>query len=95
MGEVTPVVVIVKVAALCPDATVMDAGTVATVLLLARLTTSPLGPAGPLSVTVPVDEVPSRTTDGFSTTEATLEGLIVSVAVWEAPPVVALTTDAS
>jgi len=62
------------------------------VVLLARVTTSPDGPAGPLRVTVPVEEVPSRTTVGLSATEATVAGLIVSVADWGEVPVVAVIT---
>lgn len=71
---------IVKVAVVCPAATVTEAGTVATALLLERLTASPACPAGPLSVTVPVEVVPSRTAVGFKDNATTDAGMIVRLA---------------
>ena len=66
----TAVVVTVKVPEVAPAATVTLAGTVATdVLLLERVTTAPPVGAGPLRVTVPVEEVPPVTLVGFRVTE--------------------------
>src|SRR5437660_12533444 len=54
---VTAVVLTVNVALLAPAATVTLAGTVAVdVLLLVRVTAAPPAGAGPLSVTVPVED---------------------------------------
>jgi len=65
----TGVVVTVKVAVVAPAATVTLDGTVAAaVLLLLSVTTSPPVGAGPLNVTVPVDEVPPVTVAGFKLT---------------------------
>src|SRR5438445_10993729 len=56
---VTALVLTVNVALLAPAATVTLAGTVAVdVLLLVRVTAAPPAGAGPLSVTVPVEEFP-------------------------------------
>jgi len=60
-------VLTVNVALLAPAATVTLAGTVAVdVLLLVRVTAAPPAGAGPLSVTVPVEESPPVTVVGFS-----------------------------
>src|SRR5258707_13953531 len=73
-------VVRVNVALLAPAATVTLEGTRATsVLLLESTTCAPPAGAGPLSVTVPVDEFPPTTLVGFSVsveseTEAVLLG---------------------
>ena len=83
----TVVVVIVNVADVVPAVTVTDAGTVAAALLEVRLTKKPPVGAKPLRATVPVDEAPLRTVDGFKVIEATLGGVTTSGA--EAlPPVV-------
>ena len=65
---VTALVVTVNVALLAPAATVTLAGTVAVaVLLLVRATAAPPVGAGPLSVTVPVEDcTPPVTVVGFS-----------------------------
>src|SRR5438552_15313475 len=56
---VTALVLTVNVALLAPAATVTLAGTVAVdVLLLVRVTAAPPAGAGPLSVTVPVEDCP-------------------------------------
>ena len=71
---------IVKVALVAPAATETAPGTVAQGLLDAKLTDSPAGPAGPLSVTVPADETPAETVDGANVSPARPAGVIVSVA---------------
>ena len=65
---VTALVLTVNVALLAPAATVTLAGTVAVgVLLLVRVTGAPPVGAGPLSVTVPVEDcAPPVTVVGFS-----------------------------
>src|SRR5437016_14665678 len=65
---VTALVLTVNVALLAPAATVTLAGTVAVdVLLLVRVTAAPPAGAGPLSVTVPVEDcAPPVTVVGFS-----------------------------
>ena len=55
--ELTATVVMVNVALDAPDATVTLAGTVALEELELNFTLRPPGPAGPLSVTVPVERV--------------------------------------
>ena len=60
-----------KVAVVPPAGTVTLDGTVATpVLLLDSDTTAPPLGAGPLSVTVPVEELPPVTVDGFKVSES-------------------------
>jgi hypothetical protein len=66
---VTLVVVAVKVALVAPETTVTALGTPATLLLLDNETTAPPVGAGPLSVTVPCDEVPPVTLDGAKASE--------------------------
>ena len=63
----TGLVVTENVALLAPPATVTLAGTVAAeVLSLDKDTTAPPPGAGPLSVTVPVEELPPTTLVGFT-----------------------------
>jgi hypothetical protein len=65
----TGMVVTVNVPVVALAATGTFAGTVAAdVLLLASVTVTPPVGAGPLSVTVPVDEVPPVTVAGFKLT---------------------------
>jgi hypothetical protein len=60
-------------------------GTVTAVLLLDRETANPPEPALPLRVSVPVDGFPPATVDGFTLTDNSDGGTIVSVAVLEVP----------
>ena len=86
MLDATADVVIVKVAVVAPAATVTLAGTLAAVvLLLVRMTAAPLDGAGPVKVTVPVDEVPPITDVGLSVTEVSAAAVTVRVAVFVAP----------
>jgi len=71
MGETalaTAVVVMVNVADDAPCATLTVAGRVAAALLDARVTTLPPAGAGPVSVTVPVEDAPPASDVGFSVT---------------------------
>jgi len=80
--KTTTLVVTVNVAAVAPAATVTLAGTVAAdVLLLETATTAPPAGAGPFKVTVPAEENPPVTVDGFSVSEAGTGGRMVSAAV--------------
>ena len=67
----TALVVTVNVADVCPAATVTVPGTLADELLDASPTTKPPVGAGPLRVTVPVEEDPPTTEAGFTVTDAT------------------------
>src|SRR5207249_863582 len=71
---VTALVLTVNVALLAPAATVTLAGTVAVdVLLLVRVTAAPPAGAGPLSVTVPVEDcTPPTTLLGLKVSEETV-----------------------
>jgi hypothetical protein len=61
----------VKLAEVAPEDTVIDAGTLTKLLLLARLTTAPVDGAGGLTVTVPIDEFPPVTVPGFIVRDVT------------------------
>jgi len=87
---VTALVLTVNVALLAPAATVTLAGTVAVdVLLLVRVTAAPPAGAGPLSVTVPVEDcAPPVTVVGFSVSVESVGeacGATVSAAVLVTP----------
>ena len=58
---VTLLVLTGKVALVCPAGTVILVGTVAEPVLLLKVTTTPAGPAGAPSVTVPVEDKPPVT----------------------------------
>jgi hypothetical protein len=63
-------VVTVKVAVLCPAATVTVAGTLAfRVSLLVSVMVKPLAGAGPLRVTVPVEDAGAVTVVGFNVSD--------------------------
>src|SRR5262245_32023585 len=87
---VTVLVLTVKVALVLPAATVTLAGTLAAPLLLDSATCAPPAGAGPLSVTVPVDDcAPPVTLVGFRVSEATVGsggGITVSEADRLTPP---------
>ena len=84
--EPTAEVVIVNVALVAPAVTVTLAGTCAAdVLLLVRVTTAPPDGAGPVKVTVPVDEVPPITELGLRLTEVSAAAVTVKVAVFVTP----------
>ena len=74
-------VLTVKVALLLPAGTVTLEGTLAAPLLLESVTCAPPAGAGPLSVTVPVEDcTPPTTLVGFNVSEETVGGVTVSVA---------------
>src|SRR5262252_5741763 len=77
--RVTVFVATVNVAVVAPAATVTEAGTVATlVLLLVNPTTAPPAGAAALSVTVPVLFAPPVRLPGFSVIEASAATEVVS-----------------
>ena len=80
-ATLTAAVVTVNVADVCPAATVTVPGTIADELLDASAINKPPVGAGPLSVTVPVDDVPPATVVGFNTTDATSGDVTVSDAL--------------
>ena len=89
VDEPTGVVLTVKVAVAAPLGTVALAETLATPgLSLDRDTSAPPLGAGPLSVTVPVEELPPVTLVGLTLSEASVGagGVTVSEAVCVAPP---------
>jgi hypothetical protein len=67
----TALVLTVNVALVAPTATVTLAGTLAAALLLESATCAPPDGAGPLSVTVPVEEFPPVTLVGSNESEET------------------------
>ena len=81
VGSKTAEVLTVKVAVVAPAGTVTVEGTLATeVLLLERATCAPPAGAGPLRVTVPVEDcTPPITLLGFNESEATVRGGGVTV----------------
>ena len=80
----------VKVALLLPAGTVTLEGTLAAALLLESVTCAPPAGAGPLSVTVPVEDcTPPTTLAGFNVSEETVGrggGITVSEADVLTPP---------
>jgi hypothetical protein len=82
-------VLTVKVALALPAGTVTMDGTLAAPLLLESMTCAPPAGAGPLSVTVPMEDCkPPTTLVGFSVSEETVTGggFTVSEAVRVVPP---------
>jgi len=85
LGQRTMFVLTSNVALEDPAGTVTFAGTATLPLLLESATTIPPLGAGPVNVTVPVDELPLVTLVGFSVREASAVGTTVSVLVWVTP----------
>ena len=82
----TGLVVMMNVAVVAFAATVTLAGTwAAVVLLLESVTTAPPAGAGPLNVTVPVEELPPITELGLRVIELKVAALTVRVVVFVAP----------
>jgi hypothetical protein len=92
VGTRTADVLTLNVALLAPARTVTLAGTLAAPLLLESMTCAPPAGAGPLNVTVPVENcTPPRTLEGFSVSEERVDegpgvGVTVSEPVLVAPP---------
>ena len=86
VDAVTALVLTVNVALAAPAATVTLEGTLAAVvLLLESVTIAPPDGAAPLSVTVPVEEFPPVTLEGFSVNELRVgSGVGAGVTVSEA-----------
>jgi len=78
--EVTVVVVTLKVALVAFAATVTLPGTCAAALLLDNATTAPPAGAGPVRVTVPVEDEPPVTDVGFKLRENGVGALTVNPA---------------
>jgi hypothetical protein len=92
VGTRTGDVLTLKVALLAPTGTVTLEGTLAAPLLLESMTCAPPAGAGPLKVTVPVENcAPPITLEGFSVNEERVDeggvvGATASEAVLVAPP---------
>jgi len=91
LDAATALVLTVNVALVAPATTVTLEGTRAAPLLLESATVAPPAGAAPLSVTVPVEELPPVTLVGFSPSEASVggggaAGVTASEAVLVAPP---------
>lgn len=82
----TGTVVIGKVAVVAPAGTVTELATVADEPLEASVTTIPPVGAGPVRVTVPVDEAPPTTVVGLRVKALTVGALTVKIAVFDPPP---------
>lgn len=92
-GQRTILVFIVNVALVNPADTVTLGATVATeLLLLVSATTAPPAGAGPLSVTVPVEEFLPVTLEGFNVSEVRTGGSTAMDAVCVTPPNAAVIT---
>jgi hypothetical protein len=74
VDEATVVVFTGNVAVVAPPGTVTLEGTLAAPLLLESATCAPPVGAGPLNVTVPVEEFPPTTLVGFSESEERVGG---------------------
>ena len=86
----TALVVTVKIVLVAPAGTVTPLGVAAAILLLESVTWVPPAGAGPLRVTVPVDDcAPPTTLAGFRASDERgggAEGVTVSAAVLLTPP---------
>jgi hypothetical protein len=86
----TALVLTVKVALVAPAGTITLEDTLAAPLSLERATCAPPAGAGPLSVTVPVEDcVPPMALVGFMAREETVGrggGITRSAAAWVTPP---------
>src|SRR2546429_6992101 len=83
----TALVLIVKVALLLPAGTITLEGTLAAPLLLESITCASPAGAGPLSVTVPMDDcAPPITLVGFNVSEETVGGVTAIAASTITPP---------
>jgi hypothetical protein len=80
VGVLTPVVATVKFVEIFPAGIVTELGTVVEGSLLVRAMTVPPGAAGPLIVTVPIEDAPPATEFGFRARETRTGGLIVRAA---------------
>ena len=81
VGRTTTDVFTVKVTLLLPAGTVTLEGTLAAALLLESIICAPPRGAGPLRVTVPVEDcTPPTTLVGFNVSEETVGGVTVSEA---------------
>src|SRR5258706_11915160 len=69
VDEATALVLTTNVALVAPAPTVTLGGTLAAPLLLESVTCAPPAGAGPLNITVPVEEFPPATLVGFSESE--------------------------
>jgi hypothetical protein len=85
-GAFTVAVAIVKVALVCPAATVTVCGTGALPLELLRATERPPLGAEPVRVTVPVDTAPPSTEAGEKARPCNVGGATANCAVWLPPP---------
>lgn len=79
--EETALVVIENVAELAPAGTLMPLGTLADALLSESVTVIPLVGAGPVNVTVPVEDAPPTTEVGFTVTVERAAAAMLSDAV--------------
>jgi hypothetical protein len=86
---VTTTVLTLIVAVIDPAGTVTEEGTVAYALLLDSEMTAPEEGAGPVNVTVPVDEVPPLTVSGLSEIELSVAAVTVRLDVLVTVPSVA------
>ena len=90
----TGLVVMVNVAVVAPAATVtLDGTCVAVVLLLDSVTTAPFEEAGPVNVTVPVDEDPPITEVGLKLTPLRVSAVTVKLAVLVTPKIAVIVTE--
>ena len=92
MFEATGIVFTVNTPLLNPAGTTTEGGTVTADELLSKLTESPPGPAGPLSKTEPVIDLPPTTSEYPKFIESRLGGFTVNVTDFEMPDIKAVMT---